>query len=80
MHFPTVSVANQCTDNTCPIVPVNPAGQQCMTQTYDHTGIDEIMQNYIDIGPNMDIPRWNELFADLDSHQAMDGNDFFYEQ
>lgn len=80
LHFPTVTVANQCTDNTSPIVPVNPAGQQCMTQTYDHTGIDEIMQNYIDIGPNMDIPRWNELFADLDSHQAMDGNDFFYEQ
>lgn len=81
MHFHNVTGANQCTDNTSSMVPVNPTVQQYdITQTYDHTGIDEIMQNYIDIGPNMDIPRWNELFADLDSHQAMDGNDFFYEQ
>ncbi|OBT90022.1 hypothetical protein VE02_01624 [Pseudogymnoascus sp. 03VT05] len=80
LHFPTSNGANQCTDNTSPMAPVNHAGQQYdMTQTFDHTGIDEIMQNYIDIGPNMDIPRWNELFADLDSHQAMDGNDFSYE-
>lgn len=80
LHFPTNCGANQCTDNTSTIPLVNQTGQQCdAMQTYDHTGIDEIMQNYIDIGPNMDIPRWNELFADLDSHQAMDGNDFFYE-
>ncbi|OBT54727.1 hypothetical protein VE04_03975 [Pseudogymnoascus sp. 24MN13] len=80
LHFSTITGANQCTDNTSSMAPVNRSGQQYdMTQTYDHTGIDEIMQNYIDIGPNMDIPRWNELFADLDSHQAMDGNDYFYE-
>ncbi|KFY16655.1 hypothetical protein V492_01183 [Pseudogymnoascus sp. VKM F-4246] len=81
LHFPTATGANQCTDSTTPMAPpANPSGQQYdMTQAYDHTGIDEIMQNYIDIGPNMDIPRWNDLFADLDSHQAMDGSDFFYE-
>lgn len=80
LHFPTICGANQLTDNAGTIPLVNQTSQQCdAMQAYDHTGIDEIMQNYIDIGPNMDIPRWNELFADLDSHQAMDGNDFFYE-
>jgi hypothetical protein len=51
-----------------------------MMQSYDDTDI-EMMQNYIDLGPNMDIPRWDDLFADLDSHQAMDigGNDFYCE-
>ncbi|KFX97534.1 hypothetical protein O988_04814 [Pseudogymnoascus sp. VKM F-3808] len=80
LRFPSVSSGNQCTDNISPMAPPRPASQQYhMTETHDCTGIDEIMQNYIDFGPNMDIPRWNELFADLDSHKAMDGNDFFYE-
>ncbi|KFX99466.1 hypothetical protein V490_01769 [Pseudogymnoascus sp. VKM F-3557] len=80
LRFPGVSSGNQCTDNISPMAPPRPASQQYhMTETHDCTGIDEIMQNYIDFGPNMDIPRWNELFADLDSHKAMDGNDFFYE-
>lgn len=80
LRFPSVTGANEYTDNISSIVPSRPLSQQYhMTQTHDHTGIDEIMQNYIDFGPNMDIPRWNELFADLDSHQAMDGNDFFSE-
>ncbi|KAL5354336.1 hypothetical protein ACLOAV_000425 [Pseudogymnoascus australis] len=81
LHFPTVTGANQCADSISAMASVGSVDQQydMTTQTYDHTEIDEIMQNYIDIGPNMDIPRWNELFADLDSHQAMDGNDFFYE-
>jgi hypothetical protein len=80
LRFPGVTSGNECTDNISPMAPPRPASQQYhMTETHDCTGIDEIMQNYIDFGPNMDIPRWNELFADLDSHKAMDGNDFFYE-
>jgi hypothetical protein len=82
LQRPVDSNINEYTEDTSPTAADSSTGQQYdMMQTYDDTGIDEMMQNYIDLGPNMDIPRWDDLFADLDSHQAMDigGNDFYYQ-
>lgn len=45
----------------------------------DNLGFDEMMQNYIDLGQNADIPAWGDLFAEFDSYGAIDteGNGFF---
>jgi hypothetical protein len=29
---------------------------------------EEIWQNYVDYGPNFDMPDWDHLFSDLDSN------------
>lgn len=35
---------------------------------------DQMMQNYIDLGPGVDVPVWDDLLADFDSYNA-GGND-----
>jgi len=35
---------------------------------------DQMMQNYIDLGPSVDVPVWDDLLADFDSYNA-GGND-----
>lgn len=82
LQQPVATDINQFSNNTGSTAFDNSNGPQYdMMQAYDDTGIDEMMQNYIELGPNMGVPRWDDLFADLDSYQAMDvgGNDFYCE-
>jgi hypothetical protein len=38
---------------------------------YEPSDFDSIFQEYVDFGPNMDIPGWDNLFSDLDTTVGM---------
>ncbi|KAJ5555319.1 hypothetical protein N7461_003789 [Penicillium sp. DV-2018c] len=59
----------------------NPGGQRAATgQSYaDDWEFDHMMQQYIDLGQNIDGPTWNNLFDDFDSYHMSDvGGAIFY--
>lgn len=48
------------------------------TQAHD-MDFDTMMRNYVDLGQDVGIPVWEDLFADFDSYHALDAeiNDLF---
>lgn len=69
-------------DGTSPTMTGQPLGPVQGTegiQSNDDWGFDEMMQNYIDLGTNVEVPVWDSLFTDFDSYRALasGGNEFF---
>ncbi|RJE24526.1 hypothetical protein PHISCL_03113 [Aspergillus sclerotialis] len=48
--------------------------------TSDDWDFDQMMQNYIDLGQNANVPVWDDLFAEVDSYNTLGSgsNDFFF--
>ncbi|KAI1619879.1 hypothetical protein EDD37DRAFT_196347 [Exophiala viscosa] len=53
---------------TAPEIPLLPSSHlsQDNSQSYS-SAFDEIWKDYVELGPNMDVPGWDSLFSDLDS-------------
>lgn len=56
-------------------VPSSPVDNpEAIRMANDDWAFDQMIQNYIDFGPSVDVPIWDDLLADFDSYHA-GGND-----
>lgn len=60
------------------LVPNNPANEAM--QSENDLWFNGMLQNYIDVGQSIDVPGWDDLFADLESYQELDAgsNELFW--